>query len=48
MEQKAAPPPFPVIDKDKRMVGMLSMGDAAQAVSQSSAGELTRAVAEHH
>jgi FOG: CBS domain len=39
---------LPVIDKDKRMVGMLSLGDAAQAVSQSMAGELTRAVAEHH
>lgn len=39
---------LPVIDENKRMVGMLSLGDAAHAVGQSMAGELVRAVAEHH
>jgi CBS domain-containing protein len=39
---------LPVIDDDKRMVGMLSLGDAVHAVSQSMAGELARAVSDHH
>jgi CBS domain-containing protein len=39
---------LPVIDENKRMVGMLSLGDAAHAVGQSMAGELVRAVADHH
>ena len=39
---------LPVIDGNRRMVGMLSLGDAAHAVSQAMAGELARAVSAHH
>jgi CBS domain-containing protein len=39
---------LPVIDENRRMVGMLSLGDAAHAVNQAMAGKLTRAVAAHH
>ncbi len=39
---------LPVLDENKRMVGMLSLGDVAHAVSRELTGELTRAVAQHH
>ncbi|MDD9726014.1 CBS domain-containing protein [Roseovarius sp. SK2] len=39
---------LPVLDDGKRMVGMLSLGDVAHAAGLQLAGELTRAVADHH
>ena len=39
---------LPVLDENKRMVGMLSLGDVAHAVGRELAGELVRAVADHH
>jgi len=39
---------LPVIDDDKRLVGMLSLGDISHAVSRELTGELVHAVAEHH
>ena len=39
---------LPVIDENKRMVGMLSLGDVSHAVSRELSGELVRAVADHH
>ena len=39
---------LPVIDENKRMVGMLSLGDVASVASRELTGELTQSVAEHH
>jgi len=39
---------LPVLDEKKRLVGMLSLGDVAHAAGLQLAGELTRAVADHH
>jgi len=39
---------LPVIDDEKRMVGMLSLGDLSHAVSYDLSGELAAAVADHH
>ena len=39
---------LPVLDDEKRMVGMLSLGDVAHSAGLELAGELTRAVADHH
>lgn len=39
---------LPVIDDDKRLVGMLSLGDVSHAVSRELSGELLTAVADHH
>lgn len=39
---------LPVIDKNKRMVGILSVGDVAQEASHKEAGELIAAVSAHH
>jgi len=39
---------LPVLDENKRMVGMLSMGDVSSAASQELAGELASAVSAHH
>ncbi len=39
---------LPVIDANKRMVGMLSLGDISHAASQKIAVEVTRAVSAHH
>lgn len=39
---------LPVIDEDKRLVGMLGLGDIAHAVNHDLSGELLHAVAEHH
>ncbi|WP_138472762.1 CBS domain-containing protein [Poseidonocella sp. HB161398] len=39
---------LPVLDGNKRLVGMLSLGDVAHSAGLSLVGELTRAVAEHH
>lgn len=39
---------LPVIDDNKRMVGMLSLGDVAQEASHKDAGELIAAVTARH
>lgn len=39
---------LPVIDKGKRMVGMLSLGDISHAASRELCGEVLQAVSEHH
>lgn len=39
---------LPVIDDDKRLVGMLSLGDISHAVSRELSGELLHAVSDHH
>lgn len=39
---------LPVLDKDKRMVGMLALGDVSHATSHEVTGEVTTAVTAHH
>jgi CBS domain-containing protein len=39
---------LPVIDHKKRLVGMLSLGDVADALPRQLLGELVNAVADHH
>ena len=39
---------LPVIDDNKRLVGMLSLGDVSHAVGRELSGELLQAVADHH
>jgi CBS domain-containing protein len=39
---------LPVLNKDKRMVGMLSMGDISQAATHELSGEFMEAVSAHH
>ena len=39
---------LPVIDDNKRMVGMLSLGDISHAVSDQTAAEVIKAVSAHH
>lgn len=39
---------LPVIDENKRLVGMLSLGDIAHSVSRDLSGEILHAVADHH
>lgn len=39
---------LPVIDDNKRLVGMLSLGDIAGALPRQLLGELVHAVADHH
>ncbi|MCA1440614.1 CBS domain-containing protein [Ensifer sp. IC4062] len=39
---------LPVINDDKRMVGMLSLGDISHSTSRELTGELLRAVSGHH
>ena len=39
---------LPVIDENKRMVGMLSFGDISHSASRELAGELMAAVSAHH
>lgn len=39
---------LPVLNEKKRMVGMLSIGDIADAASRNLTAEVTRAVADHH
>jgi len=39
---------LPVIDDNKRLVGMLSLGDIAHSVSRDLSGEILHAVADHH
>ncbi len=39
---------LPVINKDKRMIGMLSIGDVSHAGSRELTGEVMKAVAAHH
>ena len=41
-------PRLPVINENKRMVGMLSLGDVSQKVSLALAGEVIQAVCGHH
>ena len=47
MEQKQVRR-LPVIDDRKRMVGMLSIGDIADAASHELSGEVIAAVSAHH
>ena len=47
MEQKQVRR-LPVIDNNKRMVGMLSLGDIAGAASHELAGEVMASVSAHH
>ena len=39
---------LPVIDENKRMVGMLSLGDVSELASQDLTGEVLKAVSAHH
>jgi len=39
---------LPVIDENKRMVGMLSLGDISHTASQRIAAEVTKRVSAHH
>lgn len=39
---------LPVIDKNKRMIGILSLGDLSQAASERTIVATTRAVSAHH
>jgi CBS domain-containing protein len=39
---------LPVIDKDKRMVGILSLGDLSNAATERTAAAVTKAVTAHH
>ncbi len=39
---------LPVINKDKRMVGMLSIGDISHSLPQDLTGEVVKAVSAHH
>ncbi len=39
---------LPVIDENKRMVGMLSLGDISHKVSREQSGEVIQAVSAHH
>ncbi|ARP98629.1 CBS domain-containing protein [Pseudorhodoplanes sinuspersici] len=39
---------LPVIDKSKRMVGIISLGDISHAASQKLTAEVTKAVSAHH
>jgi len=39
---------MPAINEDKRMVGMLSLGDVSHAASQQITGEVVKAVSDHH
>lgn len=39
---------LPILDGNKRLVGMLSLGDVAHSAGLQLTGELTRAVAAHH
>jgi|SRR5262245_36840120 len=39
---------LPVIDENKRLVGMLALGDISQTAGRDLAGEVIRSVAEHH
>jgi CBS domain-containing protein len=39
---------LPVIDGNKRMIGILSLGDISHAASQRTAAEVMRAVSAHH
>mgnify|MGYP001813275085 CR=1 FL=1 len=47
MEQKKVRR-LPVIDENKRMVGMLSLGDISAGAPQSLSGEVMKAVSAHH
>ena len=47
MEQKKVRR-LPVINEDKRMVGMLSIGDISAGAPQSLSGEVIKAVSAHH
>jgi CBS domain-containing protein len=39
---------LPVIDEDKRMVGILALGDVSHAGSRNLSGEVLQAVSQHH
>jgi len=39
---------LPVIDRDKALIGMLTLGDISHKVGKTMSGELLRAVSGHH
>jgi CBS domain-containing protein len=39
---------LPVIDKDKRMVGIMSLGDLSHAATERTAAAVTKGVSAHH
>ena len=39
---------LPVIDENKRLAGILSLGDISQKAGRDLMGEVMRSVAEHH
>ena len=39
---------LPVLNKAKKLVGMVSLGDISHALSQDLTGEVTKAVSAHH
>ncbi|WP_102227066.1 CBS domain-containing protein [Acidimangrovimonas sediminis] len=39
---------LPVLDAEKRLVGMLSLGDISHSVAREMSGELLQAVSDHH
>jgi CBS domain-containing protein len=39
---------LPVISKDKRLIGMLALGDISEIGGQDMAGEVMRSVSAHH
>ncbi len=39
---------LPVIDKNKRLAGMLALGDISEIGGQAVAGEVMRSVSAHH
>jgi CBS domain-containing protein len=39
---------LPVLNEDKKLVGMVSLGDISHALSRDLTGEVTRAVSAHH
>ena len=39
---------LPVIDKDKRLAGILALGDISEIVGQDAAGEVMKSVSAHH
>jgi CBS-domain-containing membrane protein len=46
--QKKSVRRLPVIDENKRMVGMLSLGDISNKTSKALSAEVLKAVSAHH
>jgi CBS-domain-containing membrane protein len=39
---------LPVIDENKRMIGIMSLGDLSQAATERTAAAVTKGVSAHH